>query len=218
MTDSPIRFPPQSFLNALSERELPLRMDYVSSGMKETDLPPSSGPEIAIVGRSNVGKSSLLNFVAGQKQLARVSSTPGRTQTINLFTVEKGAFFIVDLPGYGFAMSPKETRAQWEGSMDTFFKSRKGLVGVLFLLDIRRDVTPEDTAICKWLQNIGLPVLAVQTKCDKVHKSQWSLLRKKQSTELGVTPGMVVTTSTQSRLGLKDLCTGLAGMLIGARP
>lgn len=213
-----IAFPSQSFINELSEREIPLRMEYVSSGMKETDLPPSICPEIAIVGRSNVGKSSLLNFVAGQKQLARVSSTPGRTQTINLFSVEKGAFLLVDLPGYGFAMSPKETRAHWEGSMDNFFKNRKGLVGVLFLLDVRRDVTGEDTALCKWLLNLGVPVLAVQTKCDKVHKSQWAQLRKKQSQELGVAPGMVVTTSAQARIGLKDLCTGLAGIIVGARP
>ncbi len=213
-----IQFPSQTFLNALSERDIPLRMEYLSSGMKETDLPPSTCPEIAIVGRSNVGKSSLLNFIAGQKQLARVSSTPGRTQTINLFSVEKNAFLIVDLPGYGFAMSPKETRAQWEGSMDDFFKMRNGLVGVLFLWDIRRDVTAEDTAICKWLLNLGIPVLAVQTKCDKVHKSQWAQLRKKQGTELGVAPGMIVTTSAQNRMGLKDICTGLAGILIGARP
>jgi GTP-binding protein len=214
---SEIVFPDQAFVDALSGREIPVRMEYVSSGMKETDLPPSRCPEIAIVGRSNVGKSTLLNFLAGQKQLARVSSTPGRTQTINLFSVEKGAFFIVDLPGYGFAMSPKDTRAQWVGSMENFFQSRKGLAGVLFLIDVRRDINEEDVSLCKWLSNGGLPVLAIQTKCDKVHKSQWPLLRKKNAQALGVAPGMIVTTSAQDRIGLKELCTGLAGMLMSAK-
>lgn len=212
-----IKFPEQKFIDGLSQRELPIHMEFISSGMKETDLPPSLCPEIAIVGRSNVGKSSLLNFIAGQKQLARVSSMPGRTQTINLFSVEKSAFYFVDLPGYGFALSPKETRSQWIGSMENFFRSRKGLAGVLFLIDVRREINDEDRALCKWLLDGGLPVLAIQTKCDKVHKSQWPLLRKKNADSLGVTPGMIVSTSAQNKIGLKEICTGLAGMLMTAK-
>lgn len=113
---------PESFINQLMLRKIPLRMEFVTSASKLEELPAADVPELAIVGRSNVGKSSLLNFLAGQKQLARVSSTPGRTQLMNVFAAERGVFRLIDLPGYGFAFSPRETQAHWAEAMQLFFE------------------------------------------------------------------------------------------------
>jgi GTP-binding protein len=212
-----IRFPGNKFLDALSSRTIPFRMEFMLSGMFEGDLTECTVPEIAIVGRSNVGKSSLINYLAGQKQLARVSSTPGRTQTINLFSVENNTFVFADLPGYGFAESPRETKAHWSKALAHYFEQRSGLVGVLFLVDARRDVNDEDKMLCRWLIDLGIKVLVVQTKCDKITKSQLPLVRKKQCEALGVPPGMIVSTSTLGKQGLQELCAGLAGMILGAR-
>jgi GTP-binding protein len=212
-----IRFPGNKFLDALSSRTIPFRVEFLVSGMFETDLPECTVPEIAIVGRSNVGKSSLINYLAGQKQLARVSSTPGRTQTINLFSVENNTFVFADLPGYGFAESPRETKAHWSKALSRYFEERAGLVGVLFLVDARRDINEEDKMLCRWLIDLGVTVLAVQTKCDKLSKSQLPLVRKKQCEALGVAPGMIVSTSTLGKQGLQELCSGISGIIVGAR-
>jgi GTP-binding protein len=205
-----------AFCQALTTREIPLRLEFVQSGAKLSDLPTTEGYEIALVGRSNVGKSSLLNFLAGQRQLARVSSTPGRTQLINMFTAEKEAFSLIDLPGYGFAFSPREIQAHWGKELARYFQGRRSLVGVLFLVDARRDVVQEDAELCRWFLSLGLRVLAVQTKCDKIHKSQWSAVRARQAQALGLAPGAIVSTSAEKKIGLRDLFAGLSGLLTAA--
>jgi GTP-binding protein len=201
------------FCTQLMERRVPLRMQFVQSGAELSHLPPSSTFEVAIVGRSNVGKSSLLNFIAGERQLARVSSTPGRTQLINYFEVEKGAFHIVDLPGYGFAVSPREVQAHWARQMQVYFEGRTSLVGVLFLVDARRDMEEADVSLVQWLLSMGLHVLAVQTKCDKLNKSQIPIARMKQSRTLGLAPGNIISTSVEKKQGMPELFAGLAGLL-----
>ena len=210
------------FCQALMQREIPLRLEFVQSGAKLSDFPEPTSFEVALVGRSNVGKSSLLNFIAGQNQLARVSRTPGRTQLINSFRVDKGEFTIVDLPGFGYALSPREVQAHWGAELARYFEGRPSLVGVLFLVDARREVNEEDAALCRWFLSIGLRVLAVQTKCDKIHKSQWAAVRRTQALALGIAPGAIVSTSADKKLGLKDLFAGLAGMfteaLLAAEP
>jgi GTP-binding protein len=201
-----------AFCSALMQREIPLRLEFVKSGAVLSDLPLTDTLELALVGRSNVGKSSLLNFIAGQRQLARVSSTPGRTQLINFFSAEKGAFYLVDLPGFGFAVSPREIQAHWEKELAHYFEERKSLVGILFLVDARRDVTEEDRNLCQWFLSMGVSVLAVQTKCDKIHKSQWSAKRAEQSQSLGLARENIVSTSAEKKIGLKDVFTGMAGL------
>jgi GTP-binding protein len=205
-----------AFCQALMQREIPLRLEFVQSGATLSDFPPPTSHEVALVGRSNVGKSSLLNFLAGQRQLARVSSTPGRTQLINSFRAEKGEFTIVDLPGFGYALSPREVQAHWGKELARYFEGRQSLVGVLFLVDARREVNEEDRALCQWFVSLGLRVLAIQTKCDKIHKSQWAALRQTQAQALGLAPGAIVSTSSEKKLGLKDVFAGLAGMLTQA--
>lgn len=209
----PIPSPSQSFIQCFLKKKTPIRMEFLCAGMKNSDLPPSVTPEFAMVGRSNVGKSSLLNFIAGQKNLARVSNTPGRTQTINLFSAEDHAFLIDDLPGYGYAESPFSTRTHWQQSLQEFFQERKGLFAIFFLMDIRRDVEPEDRLLCQWLLSIGLQVVIIQTKCDKVHKSQWLSARQKQAANIGVPLNRIITVSAQKKLGLESILSVMGELL-----
>jgi GTP-binding protein len=204
---------PESFINQLMLRKIPLRMEFVTSASKLEELPAADVPELAIVGRSNVGKSSLLNFLAGQKQLARVSSTPGRTQLMNVFAAERGVFRLIDLPGYGFAFSPRETQAHWADAMRLFFERRSSLIGLLFLMDVRRDVNDEDVSLVQWFLERDLNVLLVLTKCDKFTKAQLGVVIHQRNKQLGLPPGMVVTTSTLQKMGLPEVMSGLAGLL-----
>jgi GTP-binding protein len=210
MNYSPVE---DSFIHQLMLRKIPLRMEFATSASKLEELPAPSVPEIALVGRSNVGKSSLLNFIAGQKQLARVSSTPGRTQLMNVFNVERESFRIIDLPGYGFAVSPRETQAHWAGAMRTFFEKRSSLVGILFLMDVRREVTDEDVNLVQWFLSHDLNVLLILTKCDKLTKAQLGVIIRQRNEQLGLPPGMVVITSTIQKAGLPEVMSGLAGLL-----
>lgn len=204
---------PESFVHQLMMRKIPLRMEFVTSASKIEELPEANLPELAIVGRSNVGKSSLLNFLAGQKQLARVSATPGRTQLMNVFSVERDTFRLIDLPGYGFAYSPRETQAHWADAMRVFFERRSSLLGLLFLMDVRREVTEEDVNLVQWFLDRKLSVLLVLTKCDKFTKAQLGVVTRQRNQQLGLPPGMVVTTSTLQKMGLPEVMSGLAGLL-----
>ncbi|MBX9703894.1 MAG: ribosome biogenesis GTP-binding protein YihA/YsxC [Silvanigrellaceae bacterium] len=208
-----IKRPSEAFIESLLERKIPLRVEFMTSGMKLQDLPEISLPEIALVGRSNVGKSSLLNFLSGQRQLARVSNTPGRTQTINLFSVEKSSFVLADLPGYGYAESAKETQAHWQNAMSDYFQYRKNLVAVFFLVDIRREILPEDEALSRWLQDLGIKVTAIQTKSDKVNKSKLPEIRIKQSHGLALSTAQIITTSAEKKIGLSDILIHTSSIL-----
>lgn len=208
-----IKHPSDAFLQALLQKKTSLEMEFVASGLLPGTLPVSQLCEIAVVGKSNVGKSSLLNFVSGQKHLAHVSHSPGRTRTINLFSAEKGAFMLADLPGYGYAKISKEERDTWQESMQAYFESRKGLCGVLFLVDIRRAITEEEKRLSMWFQNMGLKVVGVQTKCDKIHKSQWVKLREQQAHDLLLVAEQMVSTSSDKKIGLTELLHLMAGLL-----
>ena len=203
----------QELLERMFQRDLALPMEFVCSGLQLTDLPLTHAPEIALVGRSNVGKSSLMNFLAGRKQLARVSRTPGRTQTINLFSVAQGAFFLVDLPGYGYAESPFSTREHWQEGLQRYFEKRRTLFAVYFLVDIRRDITEEDKALSLWLQQLGIKVIGVQTKCDVLHKREWPARRAAQAVGLGLSAEQVISTSAQKQIGRQQLLQVTAGLL-----
>jgi GTP-binding protein len=123
--------------------------------------------EVAIVGRSNVGKSSLLNHLFHQKKLARISATPGKTQTLNFFNIDD-QFTLVDLPGYGYAKVSKEVKKEWSGSIDAYLKQRAQIRLLLLLIDIRRLPTEEDIAFIRWSAYQNKPLLLIFTKCDKL--------------------------------------------------
>lgn len=151
--------------------------DFVKSAVYEKDYPEQlNNMEFAFVGRSNVGKSSLINSITGRKKLAKTSKTPGRTQLINFFAINK-EFYIVDLPGYGFAKVPKEMKAEWGKTMDRYIASdRKKLVFVL--LDIRRIPSQEDIEMLVYLDHHDIPFKIIFTKMDKVSNNEKFKLMK----------------------------------------
>jgi GTP-binding protein len=133
--------------------------------------PESKWPEVAFAGRSNVGKSSLLNRLIRRKRFARVSNTPGRTREINFFLVN-GRFVLVDLPGYGYARISKERRAEWKPLIEGYLRSSKELRGIVQLLDVRHDPTDDDRQMLEFLASVGVPTLFALTKIDKLTASQ----------------------------------------------
>jgi GTP-binding protein len=128
-------------------------------------------PEIALVGRSNVGKSSLINHLLHRKKLAKVSAKPGKTQTINYFNVDN-QLIIVDLPGYGYASRSQEMQMLWSGAIDKYFKTRSSLTMIILLIDSRRSATEEDQAIVKWAEHNKKPVLLIFTKSDTLSERE----------------------------------------------
>lgn len=145
--------------------------EFVGSFFALSQLPKDRLPQVALAGRSNVGKSTLLNRMVGQKNLAKVSGTPGKTRSLNFFLVNE-KFYLVDLPGYGFAKVSKTLREQWGKLIEEYLTTGEHLVGLVLLLDVRRDVTDEDFMLLDWLAARHLPALAVITKTDKVSRDQ----------------------------------------------
>ncbi|MEE8242134.1 MAG: ribosome biogenesis GTP-binding protein YihA/YsxC [candidate division NC10 bacterium] len=144
--------------------------EFVGSATGPRDFPRDRGPEIAFAGRSNVGKSSLLNRLLGRRKLARVSKTPGRTQTINFFRINGGAFYFVDLPGYGYAKVSERMRRSWAGMVEGYLRDRQMLRAVVMIVDARHPPTPLDQELRAWLDATRIPHLAVLTKVDKVSR------------------------------------------------
>ena len=143
---------------------------FVTSAAKDGQYPPPDLPEVAFAGRSNVGKSSLINSLTGRKGLVKVSKTPGKTRLLNFFSInEKLAF--VDMPGYGFARAPVAEKKKWGKMVETYIKKRESLRGVIFLLDCRRKPNEDDRALLEWLVHYDTPFLIVVTKIDKVPKT-----------------------------------------------
>lgn len=179
---------------------------FLYSGSSLKDIPISKTPEFILVGRSNVGKSSLINFLSGQKKLAFVSSTPGRTQTINIFSEKNNSFLIADLPGYGFAKTSKKVSENWAESIREYFEKRKNIVCVLLLIDIRREILSEDKNLVFWFQQLGYRVVCVQTKCDKVTKSFMAQQKIAHANALFINPDNVISISVHNKIGLDALC------------
>ncbi len=143
---------------------------FVKSATRPGNYPELSFPEIAFAGRSNVGKSSLLNVLIQRKSLVRTSSTPGRTQLINFFDLN-GELLLVDLPGYGFAKVPMAVKNQWGPMVRTYLHTRTTLAAVVMLFDVRRVPRAEDLQLLDWLEEFGIPTIPVITKIDKVSRN-----------------------------------------------
>ncbi|HSF32775.1 MAG TPA: ribosome biogenesis GTP-binding protein YihA/YsxC [Candidatus Tectomicrobia bacterium] len=145
--------------------------EFLTSAVSPAQYPADGGPEVAFVGRSNVGKSSLINTLLNRRGLAKTSATPGKTRTINFFRVN-GTLGFVDLPGYGFAQVSRTERAVWGPMVEQFFRTRQRLQGVVQLIDIRHDPTAEDHRTRAWLLQWQRPLLVVATKVDKIGRPQ----------------------------------------------
>lgn len=140
---------------------------------KPSGLPPPVGAEIAFAGRSNAGKSSAINTIAGHTRLAFVSKTPGRTQLINFFRLNCGAA-LVDLPGYGYAKVPENVRRQWQGLLENYLSKRENLIGLVLIMDSRHPLKPLDLQMIGWYAPSGRPIHILLTKSDKLSRNQAS--------------------------------------------
>jgi len=150
---------------------------FITSAAGADGFPADSGAEVAVVGRSNSGKSSAINRILGVRKLARVSKTPGRTQLINFFELAPERR-IVDLPGYGFAQVPPAVKRNWESLIGAYFESRRSLRGIVVTIDVRRGFRDLDIAMFDWAASLGIPVLALLSKADKLSRGAGSRQRE----------------------------------------
>ncbi|MEN6423523.1 MAG: ribosome biogenesis GTP-binding protein YihA/YsxC [Smithella sp.] len=159
--------------------------DFIKSAVWPPQYPPATMPEIAFVGRSNVGKSSLINSLVGRKNLAKTSNTPGRTQLINFFAINEKISF-VDLPGYGFAKVSQTVKKDWGDMIKAYLRERQSLCLVALILDIRRDPNEDDLSLRDWLEHYRIPYLYVLTKTDKLSNNQAIARKRAIEKNLGV--------------------------------
>lgn len=145
--------------------------EYAVSAVREDQYPKDDLPEIALAGRSNVGKSSLINTLVNRKNLARTSSQPGKTQTLNFYLVNK-SFYLVDVPGYGYAKVSQKKRQEFGEMIQDYLETRANLKGLIILVDSRHVPSKDDQAMYEYAQYLNLPILVVCTKIDKLKKSQ----------------------------------------------
>ena len=178
--------------------------EFETSAVRPGQYPASGLPEVAFAGRSNVGKSSLINCLVQRKKLVRTSRTPGLTRMINFFRIN-GACYFVDLPGYGFARVPENVRAQWKPMVESYLLGRKTLRGIVHIMDARHLPTQDDLQLWTWLLDRRIPAVPVLTKADKVAKGKWSAQAKMAAQSLGVQPDRVVLFSSVAGLGREEL-------------
>ena len=182
---------------------------FVTSAADPRQFPPSGAPEIAFVGRSNVGKSSLINSLVGNK-IAKTSNTPGRTQTINFFQVRRPGkpqpdLVFADLPGYGFARVPKEITEQWAKFINPYLEKRESLVLCLVLVDVTIPPQPLDQQLVEWLRHVDRNFLIVATKADRISGNQLRTSLKRLSEALSIPPEKIIPYSAKARMGYEEL-------------
>lgn len=179
---------------------------YAVSAVREDQYPKDDLPEIALSGRSNVGKSSLINTLLNRKNLARTSSQPGKTQTLNFYLVND-EFYLVDVPGYGYARVSQKKRQEFGEMIQDYLETRSNLKGLVILIDSRHEPTKDDIAMYNYAQYLNLPILVVCTKIDKIKKSQVNkvMSRLKKNIDLNYDHVTVLTFSSVTKLHVAEL-------------
>jgi GTP-binding protein len=181
-----------------------LSAEFVTSAVEPSQYPPESLPEIAFGGRSNVGKSSLINVLVNRKHLVKTSSTPGRTQLINFFDIND-YFTFVDLPGYGYARVPASVKKKWGPMIETYLSGRKTLKGVVVILDIRRTPREEEHNLIAWLAHYSIARILVLTKADKLSKTKQDKQRAAVARSLELDSSELILFSAKSRKGREEV-------------
>jgi len=180
-----------------------LSAEFVVSAAGAKQFPRDSKPQIAIAGRSNVGKSSIINALLHRKNLVKTSRTPGKTQLINFFIINE-SFYFVDLPGYGYARVPDEVVDAWAPMIEGYLKNSPSLAAVVVLLDSRRTLDERDVRLIKWLRQYDIPAIYALTKSDKLSRQESVKARQNIGAALG-TADTLVLTSAKSGQGIKEL-------------
>ncbi len=175
---------------------------FTTSAVKPALYPTGGRPEVAFGGRSNVGKSSLINTLLGRRNLVRTSKTPGLTRKLNFFLIND-RFHFVDLPGYGYAKVPVQVRKSWEPMVETYLSQRKELAGMVVVVDARRPPTEMDLTLIEYLQSHGIPAIVAATKVDKLSGNQQAVRKREAEQVLGSVP--LVFFSSQDGRGKNEL-------------
>jgi len=186
---------------------------FVTSATKPSQYPPEGLPEIAFAGRSNVGKSSLINVLVNRKRLVKTSSTPGRTQLVNFFDINDYITF-VDLPGYGYAKVPASVKKTWGPMIETYLSGRNTLRGVVVILDIRRTPREEEHNLIAWLGHYSIATILVLTKVDKLSKTKQSKQLAVVARTLGVDTRDLIMFSAKTRKGRENVWRAIDHLLV----
>lgn len=191
------------------------KAELVAVAVKKNQYPTDDKKEIAFAGRSNVGKSSLLNLLVNRKNLARVSGSPGKTRTINFYEINED-FRIVDLPGYGYAKLSKTETAKWGEMIESYLKNREGLLKVVQLVDIRHVPSAQDVQMYEWLKHYGLDGIVVATKADKVSRNEMAKNINVIKKTLALSPeDMIIPVSSFKKTGHDKLLDVIERLLEG---
>lgn len=191
--------------------------EFLRSAYGKNDYPASLYPELAFAGRSNVGKSSLINTLLNRRTLARTSSAPGKTQSINFYLINRAIYF-VDLPGYGFAKVPPQVRKRWRTMVDEYFHNRETLCGVVVIIDGRVGPTPLDHSLISWLKDLSLTAIFILTKVDKLSKNKLAKSINQAAQSLGVNPGQIISFSALTGEGKKRLWQEIVNLTTSPNP
>jgi len=186
--------------------------EFVTSAAKPAQYPAAELPEIAFAGRSNVGKSSLINVLVNRRHLVKTSSTPGRTQTINFFEINSNLIF-VDLPGYGYARVPEAVKKTWGPMIETYLSGRRTLRAVVVIMDMRRTPREEEQNLIAWLKHYSIARILVLTKADKLSKTRQNQKRTAWAAALGEAKADLILFSAKSRQGREDLWQAIEKLL-----
>ena len=180
-----------------------LSAEFVISAVGSKQFPKDHKPHIAIAGRSNVGKSSLINALLRRKKLVKTSTTPGKTQMINFFIIND-QFYFVDLPGYGFARVPRAVTDAWAPMIESYIKDARELRAVVVLLDARREPDARDVRLVEWLRQYNIPAIYALTKTDKLNRQETQQSRQTIKSQLGI-EDMPILTSAKDGQGINEL-------------
>ncbi len=191
--------------------------EFLKSVYPGDDYPSDSYPEVAFAGRSNVGKSSLINTLVNSRGLARTSSTPGKTQSLNFFLVNR-SICLVDLPGYGYAKVPQQVHQRWSPLIEDYCRNRKNLRGVVVIIDARTGPTPLDLSLIEWLRSLSLPALITMTKSDKLSKNKLVHARRQIAETLSIDPEEICTFSARTGAGKRELWQKIRALIDLAKP
>lgn len=189
---------------------------FITSVASTSTIPNYGAPEIAIAGKSNVGKSSFINFMVNQNKLAKTSQEPGRTRMLNYFEINKGEYYFVDLPGYGFAKVNHKEKEKWGELLENYLTTSENLINVFVLVDIRHEPTDDDKMLINYLYSYHIPFTIIATKADKLSRAQQQKCLTVISTALTVGKDNILVTSALQKTGKEEVLNRIDVLLKNA--
>ena len=186
---------------------------FIVSVADARDVKDFGAPEIAIAGKSNVGKSSFINFMVNQNRLAKTSSEPGRTRLLNYFEINNGEYYFVDLPGYGYAKAPKDEKDKWGALIENYLRTSNNLINVFVLVDIRHEPSDDDKMLINYLYSYHIPFTVIATKADKLSRAQQQKAIGAISSALAIGRGDLIVTSSEKKIGKEAVLERIDNLL-----